>query len=314
MRLRRRGFLREAYEYFAVNIGPFINWREPILIYQMGKVGSSSIRNSLFRCRDPRTRLVLMSHEFLPIRNRDASALDVEPGYREDVIREIEHERDVFRQYPLRERLRRRFREKAYAERILRAYVRTEQPLRVITLVREPVANNVSMFFQQRRRYIRPGRAAVDYDPELEVAVFLERYIHTRPLTWFDAEFRPMLGVDVFATPFPRERGYATVDQGRVRVLILKTELDDEVKASAISEFLGLNDFEIVRSNVTSEKSIGSQYEAFKRQLRLPVGLLNKLYDSRFTSHFYTKDERARYRQRWGGRLSVSSQVSLTRG
>ncbi|MDH3380722.1 MAG: putative capsular polysaccharide synthesis family protein [Gammaproteobacteria bacterium] len=302
MQLRKRGLIREAYEYFAVNIGPFIGWREPILIYQMGKVGSSSIRNSLFRCGDPRTGLVLMSHEFLPIRNRDANCLDVEPAYRENVIREIEHERDIFRQYPLKERLRRRFRERAYAERILRAYVQTDQPLRVITLVREPVANNVSMFFQQRHRYIRPALAGVDYNPDSDIAVFLERYVHTRPLTWFDAEFRPMLGVDIFATPFPRERGYATIDQGRVRVLILKAELEDEVKASAISEFLGLNDLEIVRSNVTSDKSFGVQYKKFKRQLRLPVGLLSKLYDSRFATHFYTTTERAQYRLRWGGK------------
>ena len=73
----------------------------PLIIYQMGKVGSSSIRNSLFRCGDPSTRLVLMSHEFFPIRNRDLSRIDIEPEYRDDVIREIEHDRRVFQQFPL---------------------------------------------------------------------------------------------------------------------------------------------------------------------------------------------------------------------
>ena len=94
--LKRRWIDRRVYEYFAVNIAPWLGWRDPILVYQMGKVGSSSIRNSLFRCQDPRTRLVLMSHEFFPVRHRDPRRIQVDPEFHADVLREMEHDRAVF--------------------------------------------------------------------------------------------------------------------------------------------------------------------------------------------------------------------------
>ena len=89
-----------------------------------------------------------MSHEFLPIRNRDIQQIEIEPEYLDYVRQEIEHDSRIYQQFPLRKRLGWRFREKFYTERIYNAYVKPGGPLRVITLVREPVANNISMFFE----------------------------------------------------------------------------------------------------------------------------------------------------------------------
>ena len=38
MHLKRRWINRQVYEYFAVNLGPVLGWRDPILVYQMGRV------------------------------------------------------------------------------------------------------------------------------------------------------------------------------------------------------------------------------------------------------------------------------------
>jgi hypothetical protein len=300
MHLKKRWVDRRVYEYFAVNVAPFLGWRNPILVYQMGKVGSSSIRNSLFRCPHPTTRLVLMSHEFLPVRNRDPERLDVDPGDLDDVLREIAHDERVFRRFSLRQRLGWRLRERLYAERIYRAYVQPGRPLRVITLVREPVAHNISMFFQLRSHYIEDPATRAAWDIDEHIAIFLERYIHSRPLTWFDSEFRPMLGVDVYCQPFSYDRGYARISRGPVDVLVLRCELDDDAKARAIGDFLGLEHFEIVRSNVTEQKSYGRQYAEFKRRISVPGALLEKLYESKYARHFYSTEKRAELRARWG--------------
>ena len=301
MHLKKRWVNRPTYEYFAVNVAPLLGWRDPILVYQMGKVGSSSIRNSLFRCRDPRTRLVLMSHEFLPKRHRNLDQIDVEPQHRDDVRREIEYDAYVYRQFSLRQRLGWRLRERMYAERIYQAYVRPGRPLHVITLVREPIANNISMFFQLRNQYMYDARARAAWDIDEHIAVFLKEYMHSRPLTWFDVEFRPMLDVDVYQHPFPYEQGYTTISDGQVNVLILRCELNDEAKARAIAEFLELKDFDIVRSNVTGTKSYGEHYTKFKRRIRVPEALLDAMYQSKFAKHFYSQEERARLRTRWSG-------------
>jgi hypothetical protein len=302
MHLKRRWIDRRVYEYFSVNIAPLLRWRDPILIYQMGKVGSSSIRNSLFRCQDPRTRLVLMSHEFFPIRDRDLRRINIEPEYRDYVSREIEHDRRVFEQFPLRKRLGWRFREKFYTERIYRAYVKPGHPLRVITLVREPVANNVSMFFQLIDHYIGTPIEQSTHDIETIIQVFIERYMHSRPLTWFDAEVKTTLGIDIFRYPFPIAQGYNIVSNDNVSLLVLKCELDDQTKSRAIAEFLGLDGFEIVRSNVTGEKSHARQYAEFKQRIRIPDRILDEMYESKFARFFFSPEERARCRDRWSGR------------
>ena len=301
MHLNRRWINRRVYEYFAVTIAPWLNWGDPVLIYQMGKVGSSSIRNSLFRCPDPRTRLVLMSHEYFPIRNRDPDRIDIEPAYRDMLEREIAHEQRVYRQFSLRQRLGRRFREKFYAERIYKAYVRSQRRLRVITLVREPVANNISMFFQLLHRYIGRERELSDCSFEELAGIFIENYVHARPLTWLDAEIKTNFGIDVYQHPFAVHQGYTVISQGRISLLVLRCELDDPTKAQAIADFLGLDEFEIVRSNVASDKSYAGKYAEFRQRIRIPPTLLDQMYDSRFARHFYSGEEREQLRARWSG-------------
>jgi len=82
-------------------------------------------------------------------------------------------------------------------------------------------------------------------------------------------------------------------------LLVLKCELDDRSKSAAIAEFLGLNDFQIVRSNVTSDKAYAAQYAEFKRRVRVPPALLERMYASKYARFFYSDEERARYRAQW---------------
>ncbi|MEZ5540430.1 MAG: putative capsular polysaccharide synthesis family protein [Pseudomonadota bacterium] len=301
MHLNRRWLDRRVYEYFAVTVAPWFNWRHPVLIYQMGKVGSSSIRNSLFRRQHPGLRPVLMSHEYFPIRTRDPERTPVEPQYRQALLREIEHDRRVFQQFPLRKRLGWRFRERCYAEQIYRTWVRSRYPLRVITLVREPVANNVSMFFQIIDQYLGTDLAHADCSIDALIDVFIAQYTHSRPLTWLDAEVKTHFGIDVFEHPFPVEQGYTVINRDRISLLVLRVELDDRVKAQAIGDFLGLDNFELVRSNVASQKSYAAQYAQFRDRVRLPAALLEQMYESRYARHFYSAAERAAFRARWSG-------------
>lgn len=301
MHLKRRWINRQVYEYFAVNVGPLLGWRDPILIYQMGRVGSSSIRNSLFRCRDPRTKVVLMCHEFFPIRDRDPARIDIEPTCRQYVLREIDHDRRVFEQWPLRRKAGWLLRKRFYTRRIHDAYVRRGDELRVITLVRDPVAHNVSLFFQVFDQYAGTTIERSGYDIEDMIRLFLDRYLYSRPLTWLDAELKTTLGIDVYSQPFPTDEGYTVLSDGRVRLIVLRAELDDTAKAHAIARFLDLDEFEIVRSNVTADKPHAEQYAEFKRRIRIPAPLLDELYESKFAKHFYSPDERARFRARWAG-------------
>jgi hypothetical protein len=81
--------------------------------------------------------------------------------------------------------------------------------------------------------------------------------------------------------------------------------LGDRDKERAIAGFLGLDEFEIVRSNVRSEKPTGKKYEEFKKRIRMPPALLDRIYDSKFARHFYSNEERDLFRKRWSGGSTV---------
>ncbi|MCA9149005.1 MAG: hypothetical protein KDA92_06900 [Planctomycetales bacterium] len=301
MHLKKRWLDRRVYEYFAVNVAPYLGWRDPILVYQMGKVGSSSIRNSLFRCPDPRTRLVLMSHEFFPIRNRELARIQIEPKYWPYVQQEYDISQQAFRRLSPEKQRQWRRRERFYSEQIYRSYVKRGDRLRVISPIRDPVANNISMFFEVFDNYTgHPFDESTLSVPEM-IDVFINSYVHGRPLVWFDAELKTTLGVDVYQHPFPVDKGYAIIREKQVELLIFQCELPDAVKAQAISEFLGIEQFALVRSNVSSQRSHADAYAQFKQQIRIPDQLLADIYDSKFARHFYSEAARTSAKARWSG-------------
>ena len=242
-----------------------------------------------------------MSHEYFPVRNRDPERIAIEPEYRDMLAREIAHEQRVYQQFTLRKRLGRRFREKFYVEMIYRNYIRPKRRLKVITLVREPVANNVSMFFQLLRQYVGPDVEPSECATDRLIDIFIKQYMHARPLTWLDAEVKTSFGIDIFQHPFPIEQGYTTITRENVSLLVLRCELDDRTKSRAIADFLGIDAFEIVRSNLRSDQPEAEKYREFKRMIRMPPALLELMYDSKFARHFYSSEERDRFRTRWSG-------------
>lgn len=95
------------------------------------------------------------------------------------LARETAHDQHVYDQFSLRKRLGWRFREKFYAEKIYKSWVCSQRPLRVITLVREPIANNIPMFFQIMDQHLGTDREVSDYGIDELVDVFLENYMHS---------------------------------------------------------------------------------------------------------------------------------------
>lgn len=282
---------RRVYEYYAANIGTRLRRHIPILVYQMGKVGSSSIRNSLLRSRAKQTQLVLMSHEFYPVRRRRIDTLKIDSGDRSVVEREIVHANQTYRGLTVRQRAGLLFREKLYSEMIYKNVIAKRQPAKIITLVREPVGNNISMFFEVFGEYADDGRSVLDYATEELVQIFLNRYIHSRPLTWLDAELKTTLEIDAYSCPFPIEKGYLAVRRGHLELLVMKCELPDSEKARAIAEFVGLDNLALVRSNVSEKKDYARQYGEFKRAIRFPKSYLDRVYGSKYAKWFYSTGE-----------------------
>lgn len=239
---------------------------KPVLVYQMGKVGSKSIEASLHS----------QGVHNLHVHWMNPAAIRTLSG------------------------------PPSSAFHVMRSHVIRSEVLgglgdvRVITPVREPVGRNVSSYFQNFDRISGLPTASEISAGECRDD-FLQNYPHGEPVQWFDSEIDGVLGIDVFANSFPKKRGWKVLTRGQTSLLLFKCELPDSTIAHVIQEFLDLDEFEISRKNVSSQKEYGDVYSEFKRNVALPESYLDRIYDSEVARHFYSQTELRDFEEKWSG-------------
>ena len=253
---------------------------DTVLVYQMGKVGSASV----MRVLEAEGRPAFHVHTLAPDEVARAGALHRKTYGRCGVS---------YTWYLGR----------ALSQRILAA--RPDRRFPVITLVRDPIARDVSGIFQSPELY---GAGLVDaqrrFDVERVLECLRERFCgeHGCDYTfeWFDRELRSALGVDVLKRPFPRERGYTVLEGARASVLVLRTEDLDRTLAPGLRELLGIEKVtSVARANVRDEGAAGDAYRDVLRRLRLPREAVLRIYAHPFVRHFYPDAMIDTFARRW---------------
>lgn len=277
-RLSRLEYTRRLHRGGA--LGPD---RLPVLVYQMGKVGSRSLCQAL-EARSDRLS-VLHLH-----------VLTAESMARVEAI--------ARRRWDGRPRCRH-----VWTSRYVAAHLGArDRPWTVITLVRDPVARNVSSFFQvlelehgidvtEKLRAASPEAVARELLP-----VFLRDFDHDTPLVFLEREIGTVFGVEILGDPDAAGRGFRVYSSDAADVLLLRFEDLDRCVGPAMEAFLGLSDVRLEPRNVGDQKDYGSVYRAFRRQAALPDAYLDRMYGSRYARTFYTADELAGLRDYWAGR------------
>jgi hypothetical protein len=129
--------------------------------------------------------------------------------------------------------------------------------------------------------------------------LFFEKVNHDSPNQFFDLEIKRILGIDVFASEFPKSKGYQIYRGDLADVLLIRLEDLNSTARDAFSEFLDIQDFHLVNSNVGMKKNYASVYKKFKDFINLPDEYLTSIYGSRYMRHFYTADEIEKFKGRW---------------
>lgn len=178
-----------------------------------------------------------------------------------------------------------------------------EQQFKIITTVREPVARNISAFFQQVAKYCQQNN--MDYTKataeELH-ELFLKVYDIHWPDEWFKREMLPVLNFNAFANNFDHDKGYTIYPDRFHPIMIIRVENINEVLEKAIKEFLDIDNIKMVYYNVGIKKNINKFlnpiYEKFLT-LKLPDEFINKNYELQYAKHFYTEDEIKKLKYKW---------------
>ena len=263
-------YILRDIEYYLARL----RWRQPrcpVIIYQMGKVASTSVYQSLKRTTDCS---IFHVHRLSPTNISNLSAKRKELGFDQ-----LHEKLSLFFHQQLIERC--------------------QQPTRIISLVREPIGRNISAYFQNLSVFFDSPDAHQTVAVDQLVAEFLENYTHDVPLTWFDNEMRDTTKIDVFSEPFPQEQGFNVLHADPFHLLIMRHDLDDAKKQQCIREFLDDEQFTLSRHNEASAKSYSQSYKAFLKSITVPQSYAQQMLNSRYAEHFYGAAERERLFEKW---------------
>lgn len=255
-------FLSRWYNYLYIYWHANCMKNTPIIVYQMGKVGSTSITYSLRKCG---IHPVYHVHRMNPNNIENVSKEYLGKGV-----------------YPQDESL---------GAWLYENICQKNRKAKFITLAREPVSRNFAAFFQNFKRFTGTDHKDADFQIEKLVELFLSEYRHETPLNWFDIEMKKTIGIDVYKNPFPKEKGYITIKKENFDLLVLKLELLDNIKQKVLTEFLDIKDLELTRANVGENKNYSKTYYDFKRTIQLPDSYLERMLSSKYTKHFYSNTE-----------------------
>jgi hypothetical protein len=251
-------------------------WPRPILIYQMGKVGSTSVYQSL------RAAGLCPLHVH---RVNEKSRRDGFEFYSRHGVAPPIH---------------------LYVSRLLCPYLRyTSHRLKVVSLVRDPVERFVSRLYQ-KSDYLPHS---VDYpDAVTDDAERTRQNIRQQlgnpdameyTFSWFDREIKAVLDIDVMAEPFDKDRGFGFYEGSRADVLVLKLEHLSDLLPTVVSDFVG-RELRVTEANVRRQAKRGEDYARVKSELSLPPMTLDRIYSHEWVRHFYTEDEIEIFQSRWG--------------
>jgi hypothetical protein len=212
-------------------------------------------------------------------------------------------------------------RHRCFGDTIMLPFLRKfDGELRVISMVRDPIAFNVSNFTYFGRMYWlrHQWRSALWLSEEQLADLFFRNFPHASSSVWWRREFAQTVGYDPLTQPFDTECGWAISRSGRTSSLIMRTDVTDERKTALLQEFLDCPSVPAVRRENSNTGKAPSQ---LGERLRLAIAkrpdYVDRMLDLPAVRHFWNDAQRARMRASWlraDGPERLAPRASATQG
>lgn len=261
-----------------------------VLIYQMGKVGSSSIFAALKEKDIPWP--IYHIHYLSEKRLQEAIYW---------------HEINDFKYIP----------EHIIVSQALKHFIqknRNKVHWKIISLARDPIALQASIIFQNLQECFSEVIDINEDHLNIEKATKLIKNQLSEHLTrdshfinWFDYEIKEVFGIDIYQYPFDTESGFEIISKGNVDILLLKLETLQQNFKPAIEKFLNISNINLPEANIGAEKKYGLEYKQLIQSLKLPKALCESIYNTQLAKHFYSENERLKFFSKWSN--SESSHI-----
>lgn len=170
-----------------------------------------------------------------------------------------------------------------------RLAIRSSRKVRIITLVRHPLARARSVFFQELPYWLVLYFNKRGLDERQEGAFVLDEAFGREFNidyydSWFDAELKRFSGIDVFEQEFDTDKGCALLKRGKYEVLLIQYEKLADVQEQ-IESFAGQK-IDLTRENVSTNKWYGPILQGYTEEHIAQLEACEQLLKSR-TSRFF---------------------------
>ncbi|WP_446371922.1 putative capsular polysaccharide synthesis family protein [Coleofasciculus sp. G3-WIS-01] len=179
--------------------------------------------------------------------------------------------------------------------------------LKIISIVRDPLQRNISDFFQNIEQYF-PNFAQRFSSGQLRIDDIIETFWDNQGAwgvdyakRWFNRELKAVLGIDVMAVQFPKDKGYVVIQHPdkNIEILLVKFESFNQCLERSLCDFFGLKQIQIKLANVSQKKDYYQAYKEFQGLIRFPKDYLDNIYRNPLMYQFYTEAEINQFQHRW---------------
>lgn len=160
----------------------------------------------------------------------------------------------------------------------------------VATMVRDPIARQISDIYQNPEIVGQTARGIPD--PQV-VLSYLSNYFQNfdEPTDyvchWFDTEFVQLLDIQVYERNFS-EKHYDIFKKKNVRALVFRLEDFSDIGHRALEKWLGRPvNFRAQQLNTSRERDSFNSYQSVKENLKIKRSDLEKVYSTKFSRYFY---------------------------
>lgn len=274
----KRADYRFSFKYYAYNWENIIQ-KNPIVIYQPGKVASVTLLNSIQACGREvvQTHALAYRDEFMDSEMKSlyfdfqdtiqsGQSIKVISGVREPIKRDISY---LF-------------------EHINLPFVEIYDKFNSDLL--QNIQNCLKDFFVARSdEFASMSPTLIHHMIRINGGIF----------QWFERELAEVYHINILEYPFDKDKGYTVIREGNIELLIYKLEKLNDLEI-VIGNFLGIDGFKYKNSNLSRDKDYRCTYKQVLNEIQLPESYIDMYYkDNQYMNHFYTEKERDTFLKKW---------------
>lgn len=196
--------------------------------------------------------------------------------------------------------------------------------MRVITAVRDPIAQNISLLYQQmsgqwylyssvKEAWENGGDIQQLFDMMIASKGYVERKADFDDRSWdifkngfvykgaLIQDFIPMFNryiADIMEYPFDKDRGYSVYHLDECEIFLFQLEKLDHIK-NVIFDWMGYPHMQFYNDNASIGKWYAESYCCARNSLKFSEEYFEKCYNESYVNHFYNKKDVDVFKNMW---------------